>query len=186
MSSTNGFHDLTDTLDALGCIGASDDFNSVAIKLAITGFSNAPKFRYALIEWVAKSHDNTVKHKRKQLVAKVLDSNTMQVERLLKHYKAGDLNENSGNRYSSRKRIRIDPYWLHYMEYCWEKSLRKKTPLRGIDVYREVRRHAELDCIGKDVPPFPCRATVYRIVNPWIAERDRKQGERIRNLGFDS
>lgn len=186
MISTNDFHDLTDTLDALGWIGASDDFSSSERKSAITGFSNAPKFRYALIEWVAKSHDNTVKHKRKQVVAKVLDSSTRQVERLLQHYKAGNLNENLGKIYSSRKRIQIDPYWLQYMEYCWDKSLRNKTPLRGIDIYRAVKYHAEFDCRGKDVPPFPSLATVYRIGNPWIDERDHKQGKRTRNPGFGS
>ena len=59
MSSSNAFLDLTETLDTLdACVGVMDDFDSVEIESVIVGFSNDPKFRYALIEWVAKSHNN--------------------------------------------------------------------------------------------------------------------------------
>lgn len=69
MSTPSAFLDLTETLDTLDdYVGVMDDFDSVEIESVIVGFSNDPKFRYALIEWVAKSHNNTTKRKRKQVV----------------------------------------------------------------------------------------------------------------------
>ncbi|WP_242033371.1 hypothetical protein [Phormidium sp. FACHB-592] len=98
MSSSNAFLNLTETLDTLDdYVGVSDDFDSTEIESVIVGFSNDPKFRYALIEWVAKSHHNTIKRKRKQVVQKALGfKDVRQVERLLKQYKAGDLHEECG------------------------------------------------------------------------------------------
>lgn len=55
-----------------------------------------------------------------------------------------------------------------------------------ISPHREVKRYAEVDSKGQNVPPFPQKATVYRIVNPWIDERDRTQGKRARNPGSGS
>lgn len=61
MSPSNAFLDLAETLDTLdNCVAVADDFDSVEIESVIVGFSNDPKFRYVLIEWVAKSHNNTV------------------------------------------------------------------------------------------------------------------------------
>lgn len=188
MNSPNAFLDLAETLDTLDdCVAVADDFDSTEIESVIVGFSNDPKFRYALIEWVAKSHNHTVKRKRKKVVQKALGfKDVRQVERLLKQYKAEELREDCGKQYANKGKILTDPYWLDYMQKYWDKSLKEKQDLRGIDVYREVKRHAEVDCRGKDVPPFPHRATVYRVVNPWIDERDRKQGKRTRNPGSGS
>jgi len=68
MSPTNAFLDLTETLDTIDCVAVADDFDSVEIKSVIAGFSNNPKFRYALVEWVTKLHNNKIKRKRKQVV----------------------------------------------------------------------------------------------------------------------
>lgn len=188
MSSANTFLDLTETLAVLDdCVGVSDDFDSVEIESVICGFSHDPKFRYALIEWVAKSHNNTIKRKRKEVVRKALGfKNVRQAERLLKQYREGNLREDCGKEYSNKGRILIDPYWVDHMEEYWKKALTNNETLCGIDIYREVKRHAEVDCRRKSVPPYPHKATVYRIVNPWIDERDRIQGKRTRNPGSGS
>ena len=138
MSSTNAFLDLAEILDTFdNSMGVSDDFDSVEIEPVIAGFSKDPKFRYALIEWVAKSHNNTIKRKRKQVVSKALGFKSVrQVERLLKQYKEGDLHENCGKQYSNKGKILIDPYWLDYMREYWEQCLKNKETLLAIDVYR--------------------------------------------------
>ncbi|MBD2038225.1 Mu transposase C-terminal domain-containing protein [Leptolyngbya sp. FACHB-321] len=188
MTSPNAFLDLTETLGMLdGSVGVPDDFDSVEIESVIVSFSNDPKFRYALIEWIAKSHNNTTKRKRKEVVRKALGfKDIRQVERLLKQYKKGELQENCGKTRSDKGKVLIDPYWLQYMEEYWKKSLGEKEILRGIDIYRELKRHAEVDGRGKALPPYPHYVTVYRIVNPWIDERDRAQGKRSRNPGSGS
>ena len=96
------------------------------------------------------------KRKRKQVVQKALGfKNVRQVERLLKQYKAGDLHEECGTKRSDTGKILIDPYWLKYMEEYWDKALKKKEKLRGIDAYRAVKCHAAVDRKGQNVPPLP-------------------------------
>jgi len=173
MSVTNSFPHLLEMLDAIDSrVGHSDDFEWVAIELVMAQFSNHPKFGYALIEWVAKSQDNAVKRKRKQVVVKALGfDDVRRVERLLKQYQTVHFNADAGRIRADSGTSRIDPYWLNYMENCWKRARKCKEKLRGIDVYRELERHAAIDCEGQDVLPPPSLTTVYRIVNRWIAQQ---------------
>lgn len=145
--------------------------------------SDPYKLRYRLIEWMAASPNRKIKSERKIKAADTLKLTIRQVERLLKQYFDGELQEESGVLRSDKGSHRIDEYWQNHIREVYEKSLKDKHPLKPADVIREVKRHAEVD-LGLEYGDYPHQATIYRILNPLIEQQRRKK--KIRNPGSGS
>lgn len=140
------------------------------------------KLKFKLIQWVADSPTVKIRTQRKKEVADTLSISVRQVERLLEKYYQGELHENSGVTRSDKGKHRIDPYWQEYIKNTWIKG-NKDCQMSPIDVYREVKRHAVIDLKLSD-GQYPHQATVYRVLEPLVEQRDRKK--RVRNPGSGS
>ncbi|MBD2234597.1 Mu transposase C-terminal domain-containing protein [Phormidium tenue] len=145
--------------------------------------SDPHKLRYRLIEWLAASPNRKIKSERKTKVAETLKLNIRQVERLLKQYFDGELQEDTGIVRSDKGSRRINEYWQNKIQEIYKDSLKDKHPLKPADVVGEVRRHAEVD-LGLKHGDYPHPATIYRILNPLIEQQRRNK--KIRNPGSGS
>ncbi|NET53102.1 MAG: transposase family protein, partial [Merismopedia sp. SIO2A8] len=143
--------------------------------------ANPQKLRFQLIQWLAESPNRKVKGERKRKVAETLSISTRQVERLLNQYHGDRLHENAGVERSDKgTHKRLGDYWPDYIRDVYEKSLKKKRPLKPADVVREVKRHALIDLKHED-GDYPHPSTIYRILKPLVEEQKRQK--KIRNPG---
>ncbi|MBN3890554.1 MAG: Mu transposase C-terminal domain-containing protein [Nostoc sp. JL31] len=145
--------------------------------------SDRHKLTFNLIQWLAESPNRTIKSQRKQAVANTLGVSTRQVERLLKQYHDDRLSESAGVQRSDKGQYRVSEYWQEFLKTIYEKSIKDKHPISPASVVREVKRHAIVDLKLKP-GDYPHQATVYRILDPLIAQH--KQKTKVRNPGSGS
>ncbi|WP_066425682.1 Mu transposase C-terminal domain-containing protein [Anabaena sp. 4-3] len=149
----------------------------------ILATSDKHKLTFNLIQWLAQSPTRTVKSERKQAIANTLSVSTRQVERLLKQYNEDKLRETAGTERADKGKHRVSEYWQEFIKTTYEKSLKDKHPISPASIVREVKRHAIVD-LGLKPGDYPHQATVYRILEPLIAQHKRKT--RVRNPGSGS
>ncbi|MDZ8095788.1 MAG: Mu transposase C-terminal domain-containing protein [Nostoc sp. DedQUE05] len=145
--------------------------------------SDRHKLTFNLIEWLAESPNRTIKSQRKQAVANTLGVSTRQVERLLKQYHDDKLSESAGVQRSDKGKHRVSEDWQEFIKAIYEESLKNKHPISPASIVREVKRHAIVDLKLKP-GDYPHQATVYRILDPLIAQH--KQKTKVRNPGSGS
>ncbi|AVH65709.1 transposase [Nostoc sp. 'Peltigera membranacea cyanobiont' 213] len=145
--------------------------------------SDRHKLTFNLIQWLAESPNRTIKSQRKQAIANTLGVSTRQVERLLKQYHDDKLSESAGVQRSDKGKHRVSEDWQEFIKAIYEESLKKKHPISPASIVREVKRHAIVDLKLKS-GDYPHQATVYRILDPLIAQH--KQKTKVRNPGSGS
>ncbi|WP_292753886.1 Mu transposase C-terminal domain-containing protein [Nostoc sp. NMS4] len=145
--------------------------------------SDRHKLTFNLIQWLAESPNRTIKSQRKQAVANTLGVSTRQVERLLKQYHDDKLSESAGVQRSDKGKHRVSEDWQEFIKAIYEESIKNKHPISPASIVREVKRHAIVDLKLKP-GDYPHQATVYRILDPLIAQH--KQKTKIRNPGSGS
>ncbi|MEH2225317.1 Mu transposase C-terminal domain-containing protein [Nostoc sp.] len=145
--------------------------------------SDRHKLTFNLIQWLAESPNRTIKSQRKQAVANTLGVSTRQVERLLKQYQDDKLSESAGVQRSDKGKHRVSEDWQEFIKTIYEESLKNKHPISPASIVREVKRHAIVDLKLKP-GDYPHQATVYRILDPLIAQH--KQKTKVRNPGSGS
>ncbi|MEH2092283.1 Mu transposase C-terminal domain-containing protein [Nostoc sp.] len=145
--------------------------------------SDRHKLTFNLIQWLAESPNRTIKSQRKQAIANTLGVSTRQVERLLKQYHDDKLSESAGVQRSDKGKHRVSEDWQEFIKTIYEESLKKKHPISPASIVREVKRHAIVDLKLKP-GDYPHQATVYRILDPLIAQH--KQKTKVRNPGSGS
>ncbi|MCC5652449.1 Mu transposase C-terminal domain-containing protein [Nostoc sp. XA013] len=138
---------------------------------------------FNLIQWLAESPNRTIKSQRKQAVANTLGVSTRQVERLLKQYHDDKLSESAGVQRSDKGKHRVSENWQEFIRAIYEESIKNKHPISPASIVREVKRHALVDLKLKP-GDYPHQATVYRILDPLIAQH--KQKTKVRNPGSGS
>ncbi|MDZ7952447.1 transposase [Nostoc sp. DedQUE09] len=145
--------------------------------------SDRHKLTFNLIQWLAESPNRTIKSQRKHAIANTLSVSTRQVERLLKQYHDDKLSESAGVQRSDKGKHRVSEEWQEFIKAIYEESIDKKHPISPASIVREVKRHAEVDLKLKP-GDYPHQATVYRILDPLIAQQ--KQKTKVRNPGSGS
>jgi putative transposase len=145
--------------------------------------SDRHKLTFNLIQWLAESPNRTIKSQRKQAVANTLGVSTRQVERLLKQYHDDKLSESAGVQRSDKGKHRVSEDWQEFIKAIYEESIKNKHPISPASIVREVKRHAIVDLKLKP-GDYPHQATVYRILDPLIAQH--KQKTKVRNPGSGS
>ncbi|MEH2064390.1 MAG: Mu transposase C-terminal domain-containing protein [Nostoc sp.] len=145
--------------------------------------SDRHKLTFNLIQWLAESPNRTIKSQRKQAIANTLGVSTRQVERLLKQYHDDKLSESAGVQRSDKGKHRVSEDWQEFIKAIYEESLKNKHPISPASIVREVKRHAIVDLKLKP-GDYPHQATVYRILDPLIAQH--KQKTKVRNPGSGS
>ncbi|MCC5656457.1 Mu transposase C-terminal domain-containing protein [Nostoc sp. XA010] len=145
--------------------------------------SDRHKLTFNLIQWLAESPNRTIKSQRKQAVANTLSISTRQVERLLKQYQDDKLSESAGIQRSDKGKHRVSEDWQEFIKTIYEESIKNKHPISPASIVREVKRHAIVDLKLKP-GDYPHQATVYRILDPLIAQH--KQKTKVRNPGSGS
>lgn len=145
--------------------------------------SDRHKLTFNLIQWLAESPNRTIKSQRKQAVANTLGVSTRQVERLLKQYHDDKLSESAGVQRSDKGKHRVSEDWQEFIKTIYEESIKNKHPISPASIVREVKRHAIVDLKLKP-GDYPHQATVYRILDPLIAQH--KQKTKVRNPGSGS
>ncbi|MEH1851988.1 MAG: Mu transposase C-terminal domain-containing protein [Nostoc sp.] len=145
--------------------------------------SDRHKLTFNLIQWLAESPNRTIKSQRKQAVANTLGVSTRQVERLLKQYHDDKLSESAGVQRSDKGKHRVSEDWQEFIKAIYKESIKNKHPISPASIVREVKRHAEVDLKLKP-GDYPHQATVYRILDPLIAQH--KQKTKVRNPGSGS
>ncbi|MBE9224011.1 transposase [Phormidium sp. LEGE 05292] len=175
--------------DYIDIVGQASEFVMLSDRTLSTNLEHIlletaeqPKLKFKLIQWVADSPTPKIRSQRKKEVADTLGISVRQVERLLEKYSQGELHENSGATRSDKGKHRIDPYWQDYIKNTWIKG-NKDCQMSPINVYREVKRHAVIDLKLSD-GEYPHQATVYRVLEPIIKQRNRKKT--VRNPGSGS
>ncbi|MEH2126909.1 transposase [Nostoc sp.] len=145
--------------------------------------SDRHKLIFNLIQWLAESPNRTIKSQRKQAVANTLGISTRQVERLLKQYHDDKLSESAGVQRSDKGKHRVSEDWQEFIKAIYKESIKNKHPISPASIVREVKRHALVDLKLKP-GDYPHQATVYRILDPLIAQH--KQKTKVRNPGSGS
>ncbi|QFS48961.1 Mu transposase C-terminal domain-containing protein [Nostoc sphaeroides] len=145
--------------------------------------SDRHKLTFNLIQWLAESPNRTIKSQRKQAIANTIGVSTRQVERLLKQYHDDKLSESAGVQRSDKGKHRVSEDWQEFIKAIYEESLKNKHPISPASIVREVKRHAIVDLKLKP-GDYPHQATVYRILDPLIAQH--KQKTKVRNPGSGS
>ncbi|MEH1867589.1 MAG: Mu transposase C-terminal domain-containing protein [Nostoc sp.] len=145
--------------------------------------SDRHKLTFNLIQWLAESPNRTIKSQRKQAIANTLGVSTRQVERLLKQYHDDKLSESAGVQRSDKGKHRVSEDWQEFIKAIYEESIKNKHPISPASIVREVKRHAIVDLKLKP-GDYPHQATVYRILDPLIAQH--KQKTKVRNPGSGS
>jgi putative transposase len=144
--------------------------------------SDPSKLRFRLVQWLAAAPDRETSRQRKQEVASTLKISTRQVERLLRRFHAGELDEENSEVRADKGSHRVDPYWVEYIQKAYEQG-NKSGRMSPSDVAREVKRHAIVDRHLED-GQFPHPATVFRVLKP-LVERSRIR-KKTRNPGSGS
>ncbi len=142
--------------------------------------SDRHKLTFNLIQWLAESPNRTIKSQRKQAVANTLGVSTRQVERLLKQYHDDKLSESAGVQRSDKGKHRVSEDWQEFIKAIYEESIENKHPISPASIAREVKRYASVELKLKP-GDYPHQATVYRILDPLIAQH--KQKTKVRNPG---
>ncbi|WP_414546399.1 Mu transposase C-terminal domain-containing protein [Nostoc sp. CCY0012] len=145
--------------------------------------SDRHKLTFNVIQWLAESPNRTIKSQRKQAVSNTLGVSTRQVERLLKQYHDDRLSESVGVQRSDKGKHRVSEYWQEFITKIYKESIKNKHPISPASIVREVKRHAIVDLKLKP-GDYPHQATVYRILDPLIAQH--KQKTKVRNPGSGS
>ncbi|MEH1913173.1 Mu transposase C-terminal domain-containing protein [Nostoc sp.] len=145
--------------------------------------SDRHKLTFNLIQWLAESPNRTIKSQRKQAIANTLGVSTRQVERLLKQYHDDKLSESAGVQRSDKGKHRVSEDWQEFIKAIYEESIKNKHPISPASIVREVKRHVIVDLKLKP-GDYPHQATVYRILDPLIAQH--KQKTKVRNPGSGS
>jgi putative transposase len=145
--------------------------------------SDRHKLTFNLIQWLAESPNRMIKSQRKQAIANTLGVSTRQVERLLKQYHDDKLSESAGVQRSDKGKHRVSEYWQEFIKTIYEDSIENKHPISPASIVREVKRHASVDLKLKP-GDYPHQATVYRILDPLIAQHQQKT--KVRNPGSGS
>ncbi|MFN6476455.1 Mu transposase C-terminal domain-containing protein [Nostoc sp. DedQUE07] len=145
--------------------------------------SDRHKLTFNLIQWLAESPNRTIKSKRKQAIANTLGVSTRQVERLLKQYHDDKLSESAGVQRSDKGKHRVSEDWQEFIKAIYKESIKNKHPISPASIVREVKRYASVELKLKP-GDYPHEATVYRILDPLIAQH--KQKTKVRNPGSES
>ncbi len=144
--------------------------------------SDPAKLRFRLVQWLAAAPDRETYRQRKQEVASTLKVSVRQVERLLRRFQVGELDEENSAVRADKGSHRVDPSWVEYIQKAYEQG-NKTGRMSPSDVAREVKRHAIVDRHLED-GQYPHQATVFRVLKP-LVERSRIR-KKIRNPGSGS
>ena len=137
--------------------------------------SEETKLRIKVIGSLIEPCDRQLYRQRKQEAAQKLGVSIRSIERLLKKYREEGLVGITANR-TDKGKARIDKDWCDLILDIYKKGNQRGKRITRHQVFLKVKGRAkQLGLAKKD---FPSHQTVYRIINQYVEQQDKKRKAR--------
>ena len=133
------------------------------------------KLRMDIVQNLIEPCDRQLYRQRKQEAAKKLGVSIRSIERLMKKYREEGLVGITTNR-SDKGKTRIDQDWYDFILNTYKKGNQRGKRITRHQIFLKVKGRArQLGLTKKD---YPSHQTVYRLINQYIEEQDKKRKAR--------
>jgi putative transposase len=144
----------------------------------ITELSPEAKLKMDLIRSIHEAPNRRMRGQRIREAADSLEVNIRTIQRLLKKYEEKGLSAIVKTERADKGYYRIDPHWQEFILKTYKEGNRQGRIMTPAQV--AIRVEAEADRLG--LKEYPSHMSVYRVLNPIIEKKQKKQ--KIRNIGW--
>ena len=144
----------------------------------ITELSPEAKLKMELVQNILSAPNRNTRGERVREAAAKLGKTVRTIQYLLKNYDEKGISAITATERSDRGEYRISPQWQEFIIKTYKngnKQGRRMTPAQVA-----IRVATEADSLG--LTEFPSRMSVYRVLNPIIEKKQKKQ--KIHNIGW--
>ncbi len=133
------------------------------------------KLRMEVVESLIEPCDRTLYRERKQQAAEKLGVSIRSIERLMKKYREEGFVGIIKTR-ADKGTIRIDQEWFDFILDAYKKGNQNGKRITRHQVFLKVKGRAKQ--LGLEKKDYPSHQTVYRIIDQYVQEQDKKRKAR--------